>query len=578
MEETENLSGAQVIAQSLKSQGIEYVFGVVGFPIIEIGLAVQEVGMKYIGMRNEQSASYAAGAIGYLTGKPAVCLVVSGPGLIHAFGGMANANQNCWPMIVIGGSSDEDQQTLGAFQEFPQVESSRLYSKFSSRPSSTILIPQIVEKAVRLSMYGRPGSTYIDIPGNFVGEMVSSNLLRFPSLCPPKPKLLVEPHLIEKASKCLSQSNRPLVIIGKGCAYANASKLVREFVERHQIPFLPTPMGKGVVSDSHPLCVAAARSLALRRSDCILLLGARLNWQLHFGRPPRFADDVRIIQVDICAEELHNSVQSAVGLQGDIGEVLKQFSALPSNQKWKFPREHNWWKELHEKMSNNFNQITAMASDKSLPLNYYAVFEVIQRLIPEDSIVISEGSKTMDISRSTILNHLPKHRLDAGTFGTMGVGVGFAIAAALYSADQAKVSGTKAKKVICIQGDSAFGFSGMELETVCRYKLPIVFIVVNNNGISQGCFQEYFEGLETTEDVALRSLPTFLQPNSHYEKIIEAFGGDGYFCETVGEIENSLTKSLLATLNNRSSLINIIIDPNSDRKQQEFMWLTRGNL
>ena len=211
---------------------------------------------------------------------------------------MANANENCWPIMVIGGSCDEDQQTLGAFQEFPQVEACRLYSKFSSRPTSLSLIPQVIEKAVRVSMYGRPGATYVDIPGNFVNAETTNDKLVFSNKIPTKPQIFADPSLVQSAFDELATAKRPLVVIGKGVAYAGASELAKQFIERHNIPFLPTPMGKGVISDKHPNCVAAARSRALLQCDVILLLGARLNWQLHFGRPPRFSSSVKVVQVN----------------------------------------------------------------------------------------------------------------------------------------------------------------------------------------------------------------------------------------------------------------------------------------
>nr|CAB3251758.1 2-hydroxyacyl-CoA lyase 1 [Phallusia mammillata] len=210
-------------------------------------------------------------------------------------------------------------------------------------------------------------------------------------------------------------------------------------------------------------------------------------------------------------------------------------------------------------------------------MNYYAMFDVLKSHLPKNCIVVSEGANTMDISRSMIANHLPKHRLDAGTFGTMGVGVGFAIAASLYAADQAKKTGNPQEQVVCIQGDSAFGFSGMELETVCRYKLPIVFVIVNNNGIGFGAGEDFWNTLQTTDDVALGSIPTFLSPNAHYEMIMKAFGGDGYFCTTPNGLDEAFARSL-SRAQDHPSLINVMIDTSSSRKQQEFTWLTRSKM
>ncbi|MEJ1276643.1 2-hydroxyacyl-CoA lyase 1 [Cricetulus griseus] len=382
----EQVSGAKVIVQALKTQNVEYMFGVVGIPVTEIALAAQELGIRYIGMRNEQAACYAASAVGYLTGRPGVCLVVSGPGLIHALSGMANANMNCWPLIVIGGSSERNQETMGAFQEFPQVEACRLFSKFSARPTSLEHIPFVIEKAVRSSIYGRPGACYIDIPADFVTLQGNVNSIKYKECCLPPPVSMAETPAVCKAASVIRNAKQPLLIIGKGAAYSHAEDSIRKLVEQCNLPFLPTPMGKGVVPDNHPNCVSSARS-----------------------------------------------------------------------------------------------------------------------------------------------------RLDAGSFGTMGVGLGFAIAAAVVAKDR-----SPGKRVVCVEGDSAFGFSGMEVETICS------------------------------------APPMGLLPNSHYEQVMTAFGGKGYFVKTPEELQNSLRQTLEDA--SKPCLINIMIEPQSTRKAQDFHWLTRSNM
>lgn len=278
-------------------QGIEYVFGIVGIPIIELSMAIQAAGLKYIGMRNEQSACYAAQAIGYLTKKPGVCLVVPGPGILHCTGGMANAQINCWPLIVIAGSTFQDHEGIGGFQEYPQVESVRMYCKYAVRPPSVATIPTHIEKAVRLATYGRPGVSYLDFPGNVLRASVPNDSI-FEDYTVPKPPLCYpDVESVQKAVELLKGAKRPLVIVGKGAAYARAELPIRQFIERTNLPVLATPMGKGVVSDTCAQSVAPARTLALQKADVILLLGARFNWILHFGRHPRYAADVKVIQV-----------------------------------------------------------------------------------------------------------------------------------------------------------------------------------------------------------------------------------------------------------------------------------------
>lgn len=278
-------------------QGVEYVFGIVGIPIIELSMAIQAAGLKYVGMRNEQSACYAAQAIGYLTGKPGVCLVVSGPGLLHCTGGMANAQVNAWPLMVIAGSTFEDHEAIGGFQEYSQVEASRPYCKYAARPPNGALIPTHIEKAVRLATYGRPGTVYLDFPGNLLQSKVLLDDIPKQYSHPAPPLACPDESALGAAVTLLCSSKRPLVIVGKGAAYARAENVIRAFIAATNLPVLATPMGKGVVSDTAQQNVASARTLALQQADVILLLGARLNWILHFGRSPRYAADVKIIQV-----------------------------------------------------------------------------------------------------------------------------------------------------------------------------------------------------------------------------------------------------------------------------------------
>ncbi|KAM9087959.1 2-hydroxyacyl-CoA lyase 1 isoform 2-T3 [Megaptera novaeangliae] len=539
------VSGAKVVAQALKTQDVNYMFGIVGIPVTEIALAAQEVGIRYIGMRNEQAACYAASAVGYLTGRPGVCLVVSGPGLIHALGGMANANMNCWPLIVIGGSSERSQETMGAFQEFPQ--------------------------AVRSSIYGRPGACYVDIPADFVNLQVNVDSIRYVECCMPPPVSMAESSAVCMAASVIRNAKQPLLIIGKGAAYARAEESVRKVVEQCKLPFLPTPMGKGVIPDSHPNCVGAARSRALQFADVIVLFGARLNWILHFGLPPRYQPDVKFIQVDICAEELGNNVRPAVTLLGDINAVTKQLLEQFEKTPWQYPPESKWWKILREKMKSNEALSKELAFKKSLPMNYYTVFYHIQEQLPRDCFVVSEGANTMDIGRTVLQNYLPRHRLDAGTFGTMGVGLGFAIASALVAKDR-----NPGQRVICVEGDSAFGFSGMEVETICRYNLPIILLVVNNNGIYQGFDTDTWKEMLKFGDATTVAPPMCLLPHSHYEHVMTAFGGKGYFVQTPEELQKSLRQSLADTT--KPCLINIMIEPQAMRKAQDFHWLTRSNM
>lgn len=548
------IDGATLIARSLRQQGVGYMFGVVGVPVFGIGAAAIREGIQYIGFRNEQAASYAAGVVGYLTGRPGCCLVVSGPGMIHGIAGLANAWANRWPMILIGGAPDRYQDGQGGFQEAPQVEAARPFVKYAARPDLVERIPFFVEQAVRTSIYGRPGAVYLDFTNDIISGRIESDRIPVPPRAPEPPRPYAEPESISQAIDALKSAKRPLVIIGKGTAYARAEAEVRTFIEKSGLPFLPTPMGKGVVPDDHQQSIAPARSHALQNADVILLMGARLNWILHFGMPPRFAKDVRIIQMDIAAEEISTNIPAEVALVGDAKSITGQLNAALEQDNWSYPSDTQWWQSLRESGEKNQVAIEAMMNDDTEPMGYYRVLREIRDQMPRDAILCCEGSNTMDISRSVLPNYEARQRLDAGSFGTMGVGLGFALAAAAVHPD---------RKVVAVEGDSAFGFSGMEVEVACRYNLPITFIIVNNNGIGGGI----------SEMDPNRPPPVFAYTvNARYEKIIEAFGGKGYYVTTVNELAPTLKTAID---NPKPCIVNIMIDPRAQRKPQKFNWLTR---
>ncbi|MBW2396521.1 MAG: oxalyl-CoA decarboxylase [Deltaproteobacteria bacterium] len=549
------IDGNTLLARSLKDQGVEKIFGIVGFPVFGIPMAAQKEGIQFLGMRNEQAASYAAAAVGYLTGRPAACLTVSGPGMIHAIAGLANAETNCWPMILLGGSSNTYQEGRGAFQEAPQVELARIYTKYSARPDAASRIPFYVEQAVRNSISGRPGPVYLDFPDDFLAGQLEEDEVVFPARCPDPSRTQADPGDVQRAIEVLRSAERPLVIIGKGAAYSRAEAELRAFIEATQLPFLSSPMGKGVVDDEHPLSVAPGRGLALQDADVVLLLGARLNWIMHFGLPPRFDAKVKTIQVDIHAEEIGRNVPAEVGLVGDIKAVVGQLNAALETKPFRFAADAPWRSTLGAKVDENKEFVRSRMNDDAVPMGYYRVLREIQEQSPPGTFIQAEGAQTMDISRSVLMHDQPRLRLDAGTFGTMGVGLGQAIAAQVVHPD---------KKVICVEGDSAFGFSGMEVETACRYRLPIVFVIINNNGIGGG--------FDELPDDPFQSPASAYTIQAGYQKMIEGFGGKGYLVRTPDELSASLKQALDDTM---PSIINVLIDPHARAKPQKHPWLTQ---
>ena len=547
------IDGATLMARSLKQQGVDYMFGIVGFPVIGVAAAAQQAGISYIGMRNEQSASYAAQAAGYLTGRPQACLTVSGPGVIHALAGLANAQQNCWPMILIGGASPVYQNGMGGFQEERQVQLAAPYCKYAHAIEHTARIPYYVEQAVRHAKFGRPGAAYLDFPDDIIRGQVEEEKIRPAATVGEPPRSLADPSAVEAALSALESAERPLVIVGKGMAWSRAEDEVRAFIERTQLPFLASPLGKGVLADDNPLSVGAARSTALKEADLVFLMGARLNWILHFGLPPRFKPDLRLVQLDVAAEEIGANVPAEVALLGDGKAVVGQLNGALAQRQWFYPTETPWRALLRDKAQANLDAVQPMLKDDSSPMNYYRAYRDIEAWLPEDAIIIGEGANTMDIGRTQMANRRPRHRLDAGTYGTMGVGLGFAIAAAVTHPDQ---------PIVSVQGDSAFGFSGMEIETMVRYKLPVKMVVLNNGGIGGGV-GPLKEGRKVP--------PPILTYGARYEGMLAALGGKGLYVEDPADLRSALDEAMAF---DGPALVNVLIHPQAGRKPQQFGWLT----
>jgi len=517
--------------------------------------------LTYVGMRNEQAASYAAAAVGYLTGTPGCCLVVPGPGVIHALAGMANASANGWPMICIAGSSELEQDGLGAFQEsLPPQGGAQMQlqyvvpvCKYSVKATEIERIPFFVEQAVRYAKNGRPGATYVEIAGDTLRKSCAASQIYYPSMGIDPPLSLAPSAEIQRALRVLKGAKRPLIIVGKGAAYAGASSLIREFQKQTNMPFLPSPMGKGVLPDDHPMCMSSARSFALKNADAILLIGARLNWILHYGRPPRYSRDVKFIHIEILPEELGHSLPVEVGLVGHAKAIVGQLVTGLKSEPINISSDSDWIKSLKEQQQKSIDIFSELFNDRSVPLNYYCPLSIINKHTPKNAIIVNEGSDTMDIGRTVLLNYEPKMRLDAGTWGTMGVGMGQAIAGALVNPNPG---------CVFVAGDSAFGFSGMEFEVVCRYQLPVVVVIINNNGIG-ALNPDDFMGLSGTDD-RLNYPAKSLTPACRYEGYATAMGATGVFVDNADDLERAF-KAAVSTKPFKPTIINCMISTTASR-------------
>ncbi|KAL4872280.1 hypothetical protein BDV12DRAFT_183225 [Aspergillus spectabilis] len=581
----------RLIARTLRDLGVTVIFGIVGIPVVEIAEEAINLGIRFVAFRNEQACSYAASVYGYMTGRPGVCLVVGGPGVLHALAGIGNSTANNFPLLVLAGSAETTAVTKGAFQELDAISLLTPHTKLAVRASSLDFIPGAVKNAYRTSWYGRPGPTFVDLPADIIQGRLS------PEFALPQPENILvssppraggDPTLILKATQLLKTAKAPLLIVGKGAAYARAESGIRQLVDQTKIPFLPTPMGKGVVPDSHPLNASSARSAALKHADVVLVLGARLNWILHYGEPPKWSPKAKIIQVDISAEELgRNAANSELGILGDLALVVDQFTSSLSN--WRYSPSSHFPTLLAESGKKNEDKAQKAALKQTTPdtpLTYQRAYHIIKTALnsltpPEEGniVYVSEGANTMDISRSIFPLYHPRQRLDAGTYATMGVGLGYIVAAhEAFNAIPESDGMPKPKKIVAFEGDSAFGFSAMEIETLARYRIPALIFVVNNSGIYHGdstsendwkTLQDQTVSNDTKSDDYKKGLrSTSLLYETRYELLATMCGGKGYFVRNEEELERATREGFQS---DTVTVVNVIVEPGIG-KEIGFAW------
>ncbi|QGG08244.1 oxalyl-CoA decarboxylase [Enterobacter cancerogenus] len=542
-EEQELTDGMHIIVEALKQNNIDCIYGVAGIPITDMARHAQEEGIRYIGFRHEQSAGHAAAIRGYLTQTPGICLTVSAPGFMNGLAALANATVNGFPMIMISGSSDRAIVDLqqGDYEELDQMNAAKPYAKASYRVNKPEDLGIALARAMRAATSGRPGGVYLDLTAGVLSATLSvteaqKSIVKLEQLAfrqqPDDVSILRAISLLEKAE-------RPLVILGKGAAYSQADETIRNFIEGIHIPFLPMSMAKGLLEDTHPLSAAAARSFALENADVVMLVGARLNWLLGHGKKG-WSEDVQFIQLDIEPQEIDSNRKIAAPVVGDISSGMEKMVSVLTQNPFSVPLA--WRDILNVHKQVNTDKMQAKVNTVTAPLNYFNALGTIRDVLADypDIYLVNEGANTLDNARNIIEMYKPRRRLDCGTWGVMGIGMGYAIGA----------STTTGNPVVTIQGDSAFGFSGMDIETVCRYGLPVTVIIFNNNGIYRGDGKD----LSGKGDPS----PTDLLRHARYDKLMDAFGGVGFNATNEEEIRHALTASIESR---KPSIINVVIDP-----------------
>lgn len=542
------VEGSMLVARALQTQRADLIFTVVGGPVIEAIGACGQLGMRPIGVHHEQAAVMMAQAAAYVREEsvPGVAILASGPAVTNGLTGVHTAWDNCWPVVVLGGSSARSQQGLMPFQEADSVAMMRPITKWAAQVDRAARIPEIISMAFQKAISGRPGPVYVDLPADVLQETVDEEQVRQgrhgdAGWSPPRGDLAE----VEEAAWLLREAERPLVLIGKGMRWADVSAAdLVHFVEALGLPFIPSPMGRGLIPDDHPLCFSAARSLALRRADVVLVLGARLNWVFGMGRT--LAPDARVIQVDIEPSEIGLQREIAVGIHADAGTVVSQIMGEFEGriddlgaQRAKSPWQH----ALREARRKNEAMLDPLLNSDAVPMTPHRMLKEIRDVLPRDAIITVDGQVILASARQVLPSCQPFSRLNSGSNGCMGVGIPFAIGAKLALPE---------RPVISINGDCAFGFNGMEMETSLRYNASVVFVVDNNQGIMGGVLEERMFPDGHDERVAM------YRPGIRYDRMMEAFGGYGEHVERPEELRPALERAFAA---GRSACIDVMVDP-----------------
>ncbi|WP_441241381.1 oxalyl-CoA decarboxylase [Tardiphaga sp. 768_D3_N2_1] len=543
--EQELTDGFHLIIDALKLNGLNTIYGVPGIPITDFGRMAQAEGIRVLSFRHEQAAGYAASIAGYLTKKPGVCLTVSAPGFLNGLTALAHATTNCFPMILISGSSEREIVDLqqGDYEEMDQLAIAKPLCKAAFRVLHAQDIGIGLARAIRAAVSGRPGGVYLDLPAKLFGQVMNADAGKksLVKVIDAAPAQIPAPDSIKRALDVLKSAKKPLIILGKGAAYAQADDAVKALVETSGIPFLPMSMAKGLLPDTHPQCAGAARSTVLKDSDVVMLIGARLNWLLSHGKGKAWGSaPKKFIQIDIEPKEMDSNVEIVAPVVGDIGSCVA--ALLDGMGKSWQKASSDWTSAVTTKRDENVAKMAPKLMNNNSPMDYHGALGVLRTIIAErpDAMLVNEGANTLDLARGIVDMYQPRKRIDVGTWGIMGIGMGYCIAAAVETG----------KPVLAIEGDSAFGFSGMEVETICRYNLPVCIVVFNNDGIYRGTDVNPTGG----PDVA----PTVFVKGSRYDKMMEAFGGVGINATSPDELKRAVNAAMDS---GKPTLINAVIDP-----------------
>lgn len=551
------VTGMDILVRALKMVGIDTMYGLVGIPVTELAYLAQGRGIRFISFRHEQQAGMAAATHGYVTGKPGVLLTVSSLGFMNGLTATANATVNCYPMIQISGSSVREPIDLeqGTYEGLDQLNIAKPVVKAAYRVNKPEDIPTAVVRAYRAAISGRPGGVYLDVTTPCLGAIMNHDDAEklFYQPVDLQPSMPPAQEAVKRAVELIASAKKPCFLFGKGAAFAQVEDKLKKLVEMTGIPYYPMSMAKGILPDNGPLSVISCRSTIMEDADVVVLVGARLNWLLSRGHG-KWSPDTKFVQLDIDPTEIDCNRPIAAPVIGDLASSLDAIiDLLPQ---YKLEMDSQWvpslQKESAEKNEKFKERLSVNASVN--PMDHWTALGAIKPILESnpDVILVNEGANTLDDTRDSIDMSLPRHRIDCATWAIMGMGMGSAIGAAVGTG----------KSVVAIEGDSAFGFSGMDFSTICRFKLPVTVVIFNNGGIYNGV------GVNMGKDGD--PAPTTLDVRARYDKLADAFGAKSYYVTTPQELTAALTEAIASKA---PALIDVQLDADSGKESGHIGYL-----
>ncbi len=528
------VNGSQILARSLRRLRVDTFFYIMGGPMMAAETASVEEGLRAIDVRHEQAAAMMAHAYGRVKNTLGVCMAASGPGATNLITGVANAWADCAPLLAIGGSAPLSQRGKGAFQEMDQVAAFKPVTKWAEQVADPRRVPEFVNAAVRHALGGRPGPVYLDMPGDVLYKQVEEDDVVYPEMDPAALRVRPrgDPALVDDALRLVARAERPLVLTGSGILWSAAEAELQQFVELAGIPFYTTPQGRGVVPDDHALSFPTARATAFRETDLVILIGTRINYVIGHLAPPRFNAAARLIQVDIDPTEIGHNRAADVGIVGDARAVLRQlidsFDGRVDAKRFAAWRDHLSGVEQQKRVETE----KAMSTDQQ-PIHPLRLCKEVRDFLDRDAILVVDGQEILNYGRQSIPTYVPRHRLNSGVFGTMGVGLPFGVGAKVAKPDN---------QVLVLHGDGSFGLNAMELDTCARFKIPVVTIVSLNGGWTADPKRE-----KTGRELGY----------TRFHQMAEALDCHGEYVEDPSEIRPALERAFNA---DAPALVNVVTD------------------